>query len=96
MRVKGSELPERLGAFDALLRPGEADVGQFAVGQGAEVLTRALARAPKDQGGDDSGPQTTLPGPRREGDWGKGDRVGVGHLFFLVIHLFHRQHRLVF
>jgi len=25
---KASELPERLGAFAALLRPGEADVGQ--------------------------------------------------------------------
>ncbi len=46
MRVEDSELPERFGALDALLRPGEADVGQLTIVQDAEVLTGAPAGAP--------------------------------------------------
>lgn len=94
MRVEDSELPERFGALDALLRPGEADVGQLTIVQDAEVLTGAPAGAPKGERGDEGGPDTPLPGPRREGE--KAARMGVKkHLFFLVIHLFHEQHRLV-
>src|SRR3990167_7092681 len=89
-----SGLPERLGAFDALLRPAEADVGQLAIVQGAEVPARAPAGAPKGPGGDEDGPETTLPRRRRE--VAKDARVGLKkHLFFLVIHLFQGQHRLV-
>lgn len=46
MRVEDSELPERFGALDALLRPAEADVGQLTIVQDAEVLTGAPAGAP--------------------------------------------------
>ncbi len=94
MRMGGLELPERLGAFVSLLRPGEANIGKLAIVQGAEVLTCATALAPKGESGDEGGPDTPLPGPRREGE--KAARMGVKkHLFFLMIHLFHGQHRLV-
>jgi len=62
-----SEPPKRFGAFDALLCPGEADVGQLAIVQGAEVLARAPAGAPEGKGRDHGGPQMMLPASRREG-----------------------------
>jgi hypothetical protein len=42
----GSGGPKRLGALDALLVLGEADIGQGAIIQGGEVLSRAPARTP--------------------------------------------------
>jgi hypothetical protein len=94
MRMGGSELPERFGALDALLRPGETDVGQLTIVQDAEVLTGAPAGAPKGESGDEGGPDTPLPRPRREGE--KAARLGYEkHLFFLMIHSFQEQHRLV-
>jgi len=50
-----------------LLLAAEADVGQFAIVQGGEVLARAPAYTPGGEGGDEDGPQTILPWPRQEG-----------------------------
>jgi hypothetical protein len=92
----GSELPERFGALDALLRSGEADVGQLAIVQGAEVAPRAPTGAPKRKDGDEGGPRTRLPEPGREAGQLEAARLGYDkHLFFLVIHSFQRQNTLL-
>jgi hypothetical protein len=41
-----SELPGRFGAFDALLRSVEPDIGQLSVIEAAEVLARPPPLAP--------------------------------------------------
>jgi hypothetical protein len=51
-------LPERLGAFAALLGPAEADIGECAIIEGGEVLTRALPLAPDDNCRDQGRPRT--------------------------------------
>src|SRR5260221_13227042 len=71
-----SELPERLGAFAALLSPGEADVGQRAIIQGAEVLTRAPALAPNQEGREDR-PRPKPPDPHRKGKGNSWERLSV-------------------
>jgi hypothetical protein len=95
VRGKGSELPERFGAFAPLLGSGEADVGQRAIVQVAQVLPRASAFAPKHAGREEGGPHAIPPRlPRRikEAKGVLGKRLsGERHLFQPLIHLFQRQ-----
>lgn len=86
----GSEPPEPLPAFTALLGSGEANVGQRAIIQVAKVLTRAPEFTPKEEGRGDGGPLAKQPCPRRRGERAKdGMRERLGgerHVFLSLIH----------
>src|SRR5580704_6255079 len=92
---KGSELPERFGAFAPLLASGEANSGQRAIVQVAQVLTRASAFAPKEDRRKEGRPHAKPPRPPRrieESGGVSGERFDrERHLFPPLIHLFQRQ-----
>jgi hypothetical protein len=83
-----------LAQFAALLGSGEANVGQRAIIQAIEVLTRAPALAPEDEGRDEGGPYAKPPSPRRRGEEAKGalgEKLGRRYLFLSLIHSLHEQ-----
>ena len=89
----GSRLPERFGAFAALLGSSEADVSQQAIIQVTQVLTRESSFAPKDECRDEGGPGAKPLCLARRGEHAKPvsrARVdNVRHLFLSLIHSFH-------
>ena len=88
-----SELPERLGAFDALLAPREADIGQSAIVQRREMQARPSTRIPGRKEVE-RGPPGEPREPRRRACPEEG-RKDQRHRFLSLIHLFQGQHRLV-
>ena len=92
---RGSEFPGRLGALAALLGSAETDIGQRAVVQGGEVLTRPPALTPNGDGGHEGRPHPKPAGPRRGAARRKAFSAKGWVLrdigFFLLIHLFHGQ-----
>jgi hypothetical protein len=88
---EGSGLPERFGGFAPLLGSGEANVGQRAVVQVAQVLTRASAFAPKGDGREEGRPHAKPPRLRRrtkEAMGVLGKRLGGERHLFLSLDTF--------
>jgi hypothetical protein len=77
----------------ALLGSGEVDVGQQAIIQLTQVLPRAPAFTPKEEGRGNGGPYAKQPCPCRRGERAKGRmRESLGgerHVFLSLIHSFH-------